>query len=402
MKKLFLLLIVSITLNCYSQISFESGYFIDNNNKKTVCLIKNLDWNNNPSKFEYKLSENSKPEKITINKVKEFGIDNASKYIRSTILIDRSSESLNQMSFDKEPKFNEEVLLLKVLIEGKANLFLYQEGGLKRFFYNIDNSNIKQLIYKSYKTVDDRIGKNNTFKNQLWNELKCTTFDIGKLKNLKYQKKELTDFFIDYNECVNQQYTNYNNNNSKIDFFNITIRPGINSSNLSVKNNEFLSEFQADFDNELTFRLGVEAEFILPFNKNKWAVMIEPTYQYYKSKTKVSTQNIEVDYKSIELPIGFRHYFFLNKNSKLFINASFVIDISLDSEFTFDSEEDLDLEGILKVESTNNLAFGFGYKHNDKYSLELRYQTSRNILNNYVYFDSDYNTFSIIFGYSIF
>ncbi|MFB1040707.1 MAG: tRNA modification GTPase, partial [Polaribacter sp.] len=56
----------------------------------------------------------------------------------------------------------------------------------------------------------------------------------------------------------------------------------------------------------------------------------------------------------------------------------------------------------LDVKSRNNLAFGIGYKLNDKYGLEMRYQTSREILSDFVFWNSNYNTLSIIFGYSFF
>ena len=80
-KQLLFLLITILSFNCYSQISFEKGYYIDNSNQKTNCLIKNIDWKNNPTQFEYKLSENSESKKKTIESIKEFGINNISKYI---------------------------------------------------------------------------------------------------------------------------------------------------------------------------------------------------------------------------------------------------------------------------------------------------------------------------------
>lgn len=126
MKKRILFLLITIsTLNSYSQVSFEKGYYIDNTNQKINCLIKNVDWKNNPTEFEYKLAENSEPKKTTIKTIKEFGIDNISKYVRSTVNIDRSSESINNLSNDKNPIFKEEELFLKVLVEGKATLYQY-------------------------------------------------------------------------------------------------------------------------------------------------------------------------------------------------------------------------------------------------------------------------------------
>jgi hypothetical protein len=142
----------------------------------------------------------------------------------------------------------------------------------------------------------------------------------------------------------------------------------------------------------LGFRLGLETEFIMPFNKNKLTIIIEPTYQYFKSEG----ESIKANYKSIELPIGIRYYFFLNNNYKIFINASFVSDFSSNNSI-------IDVfSNKLEIKTRNNLAFGIGCKQNKKFSLEFRYQVSRELLSNYLYWSSDYNTLSVILGYTIF
>lgn len=405
-KRILFILITILSLNCYSQISFEKGYYIDNTNQKINCLIKNIDWKNNPIKFEYKLSENSESKIATIKTIKEFGIDNISKYIRSTINIDRSSENINNLSNDKNPIFKEEELFLKVLVEGKATLYQYIDSNLKRYFYNKENSNIEQLIFKRYKTTENKIGENNRFKQQLWNDLKCPNFKMSKIENLDYKKSMLTNFFVEYNNCNNQEYVNYEEK-QKRDLFNLTIRPRINNSSLTIQN--FVSNSRnTDFENKISFGFGVEVEFILPFNKNKWAIAIEPTYQNFKAEKTTNVNNVSggmlianVDYSSIEVPIGLRHYFFLNNNSKIFINASYIFDLSSKSSIEFTRNDGSNLNS-LEVETRNNLAMGIGYKHNDKYSLEVRFQTNREILGNYSFWSSRYKTLSIIFGYSLF
>ncbi len=393
-KQLLLLLITTFSLNCYSQISFEKGYYINNSNKKIDCLIKNNDWKNNPFKFEYKLTENSEKKIATIKTVKEFGVYNTFKYTRHIVNIDKSSTYIKKMSAIRKAVFQKEELFLKVLIEGKANLYSFESNNLKRYFYNKDTSEIEQLIFKKYLNADNQIGINDRFKQQLWNDLKCSTFKISKVKNLDYHKSDLIDFFVEYNECTNQVFTNFEEK-QKRNLFNLNIRPGFNNSSLTIQNNVSNTR-DTDFDSELAFRFGLETEFTLPFNKNKWSIIIEPTYQYFKSEKELTSDNAKADYKSIELPIGLRHYFFLNENSKIFMNGSFIIDLSSNSIIDFDSGSDLE------IMTRNNLAFGLGYKYNDKYSLELRYQTSRHILGNYIYWTSDYKTVSIIFGYSLF
>ncbi len=391
---LFLLIAFSLSSNTYSQILFENGYYVDNSGKKNNCFIKNVDWRNNPTQFEYKLSlkNNGKVHKGNIETVKEFGITNVSKYVRAKVKIDRSSENVNKLSSDRKPIFEEELLFLKVLVGGTANLYQYEDKNLKRYFYNKTTTPIQQLIYKSFLTENDKVGKNNRFKNQLWNDLNCAKLNIKMVEKLAYKKNDLIYYFSKYNECTNTNYVNFEKKQSR-DLFHLNIRPGVNLSNLLIDNS--LSKNNTNFESNLTFRVGIEAEFIMPFNKNKWALIIEPTYQYFKSEAESAFGNTTVNYNSIEIPIGIRHYFFLNDNSKIFINSSFVFDINNSSNIDFDTIESLE------INTRNNFAVGLGYKYNNKYSVELRYQTPRNVLGDYIFWNSEYRTFSVIFGYSI-
>ena len=44
------------TINLFAQVKFEKGYFIDSQNKKVECLIKNKDWIGSPSEIELSCS----------------------------------------------------------------------------------------------------------------------------------------------------------------------------------------------------------------------------------------------------------------------------------------------------------------------------------------------------------
>jgi len=391
-KQAFLVLTIAFSLNSFAQISFEKGYFIDDDGKKTECFIENVDWKNNPTEFKYKLSENSKPEKATIETVKEFSIINFSKYVRESVKIDRSSNDLNQLSSTRNPVFKDEILFLEVLVEGKSNLYYYEDGNLIRFFYNrIDNQVVEQLIFKNYLKENNYRGENNMFRQQLLNNLKCSYLTSADIETTEYNKEDLTNFFTRYNQCDGSKGINYHEK-QKRDLFNLSLRPGVNFSSLSTTN-EVNSSRNVDFGNELGIRFGIEGEFLLPFNKNKWAIIVEVAYQQFDSEVESPTS--VVDYQSIEIPLGIRHYFFLNENSKLFINGSYVLDNVLDSKVTYSSTD-------VEITRSTNFGFGLGYKKNDRYSLELRYYTSRNVFNDLVFYDSDYNTLSIIFGYSLF
>lgn len=405
-KQLLLLITACLSLTSYSQITFEKGYYIDNANQKIDCQIKNNDWKNSPTEFNYKLTEHTEPQTLNTKSVKEFGIYSKSKYIRYNGNIDISNDNLERISDVKNPIFESGIVFLKVLLEGKANLYLYDIEGMRRYFYSVDNSETKQLIFKLYRDNNYTVKKNDEFKKQLWNDLKCMDLAVEDFENLEYKKSDLMTFFAKYNKCNDAEIVDFDKK-QKRDSFNLTFRPGLNSAALTFQNSNSSSK-AVDFDNELGLRFGIEAEFILPFNKNKWTLMIEPTYQYYKSETIViyrpgtiaeSKETYNANYKSIEIPLGIRHYFFLNNKSKFFINGSFVYDFIIGKPNTIEAETVYGTD--LEIKSDPNLAFGIGYNLYNKYNLELRYQ-NRKLLNNYVTWDSDYTSFSVIFGYTIF
>lgn len=118
MKKiLFLMLFISIL--SFSQIKFEKGYFITNSNNRVECLIKNADWKNTPTSFEYRIDDNGKTTINTIKDVKSFEIYNHVKYVRAKVKFDQSSNDLNSLSSIREPEFIEKRIVSKRINFGK-------------------------------------------------------------------------------------------------------------------------------------------------------------------------------------------------------------------------------------------------------------------------------------------
>ncbi len=395
---LFIFTLILLPLHAIiAQISYEQGYYIDNTGQKIKGQIKNLDWKNNPTEFDFKAQPDGESTTFTKTYAQEFGLPGKLKYRRANVKIDKSSSSLSTMDKDRNPKFVEEQLFLKCLVEGKASLYRYVSGNLSRFFYRIGGDSIKPLIYKTYLVKDNKgIAKNERYKQQLLNDLKCSSITEGTIENLSYKNKDLERIFVKYNECSNAEFTQYEKK-KKQDLFNLNIRIGLNYTNLDIQRFSDYGEItETKLDAKTSLKVGLEAEYILPFNKNKWAMMAEPTYQYYSSEKTIGDGEAKIDYKSIELPIGLRYYMFLNPNSKIFINASYVFD------FAFKSTIDFEYGTDLQIQSRSNLALGVGYKFMDKYSLELRYGLNREILSNYSSYTSDYKSLSLLVGYTLF
>ncbi len=404
---LFLFLVFTISIDTYSQIGYEQGYFIDSIGNKTTCLIKNIDWKNNPEYFEYKRSEDSNIQTATIEMVQEFGVDNFSKYIRATVQIDKSSESVNTLSKNRNPLFEEETVFLKALVEGDASLYEYVSSNLRRYFYRLKTGNIEPLIFKRFKTDDNLVGENNRFRQQLWNDVKCPDFKMSKIQNLNYSKNELTKYFLAYSLCQDQEptYVIPKNQNKLI---HLTLRPRLNKTSLTISDYSTIRDADLGINNNFAF--GIEVEFVSNFNKNKWGFAFEPTYQNFNSKISLEVPNvsggnliINANYSSIELPVSLRHYFLLNEKSKIFVNVSFIYDIPISSLIEYNRADGSNIY-LREVNSTSiNFGYGIGYKYKDKFGLELRQQTTRSLeLSNISDGKTNYNTLSLILGYSIF
>lgn len=406
MKKQITILALIISSISFAQIKFEKGYIIDDSGDKKEVLIKNMDWLNSPSSIEYKTDIDSKPINADIKSIKEFSVGNI-KYIRKTVDIDKSSEDLAFLSTEKKPKYTEETVFLKSVVEGKANLLQYKTKGLTRYFYSVDNAEPKQLVYKIYSYDNSLIAYNNDFRNQLEEQINCNLTN-KEIENTNYKLNDLSKVFFKYNQCNDSNYKNSaaNREGEKQNTIHLNIKPGVRFASASVDiYNPYVSPNNVDLDSEVTFSIGAELEYVLPINKNKWSVFVEPTFQSYKSskeftinKGQVSEENVKrtVDYKSIDIPFGIRHYFHLNDKSKFFANVAYVVSVNLkDSKITSEYNP-------YEISSGNSVALGGGFKYNDKYSIEVRYFTPRNLLKNQVDKNIDYNAFSIIFGYTLF
>ncbi|MEM1003351.1 MAG: outer membrane beta-barrel protein, partial [Bacteroidota bacterium] len=322
--------------------------------------------------------------------------------------------NLNSVSSNINPVFKIEQLFLRVLVEGDANLYAYKDTNLQRYFYSKEASEIKQLIYKMYKTVDNsvdsnkkRIAYNKKYKQQVRQELNCSPIKSSSIKKLTYQEASLFKYFVAYNECSGAPTKTYGDRQERGQFL-LNIRPRINSSSLAVRA-VGTNTFNTNFARETGFGLGIEGEFILPFNNQKWSLLIEPTYRKF-AQEKIRTSNqvsggtlqSTVTYNSVELPVGLRRYFFLGKRSTIFANISFYLADSPGTSSVDFRRSDQSIIHSLEVDVRNNLAFGLGYKFDRKFGLEVRFDTDREILMKWQSWRSSYQKVAVILSYTPF
>ena len=388
----------------FAQVNFENGYYVDNNNNRFEVLIKNSDKRTNPSRVLYKTNTDSAVQDLPIQKVKEFGVYNTSKFIRSTVNIDQSSQTINTLDSNRAPNYENKTVFLKSLIHGESSLYSYINDNKELFFYNTPNSVTEQLVYKRYYMDRNKLRENNEFRSQLLEKLRCDKFNFTKIQEVDYNKTDLTKIFKQVNNCVDSEFSDFTVTKEKINF-NLNLRPRLNYSSSTTPVRTFES-VNLTMDSKLGFGFGIETEVILPFNKNKWSIIAEVAYQNYEGENSFENNNIsggivnsKINYSSIEVPFGFRYYMFLSENSKLFINATYIFDFTLNNEFEISrGDETVLIAG--EFGTLGSLSGGIGYKYLDKFSLELRLLTISNRA--LLFSDSEFDSVSVIFGYTLF
>ena len=425
-----LILFFLFSLNIYSQSKFEPGYLVFNDGLKTEVLILNMDWRTNPREIQYRISENSELETASLQTVQEFHVGN-SKFVRHEANVDFSSNKINDLSKIRAPEFRKEKHFFRVLVEGEANLYSLKSRGDEKFFYSTEGGDIEQLIYKKYNEGDGKIKYNTGYQQQLWNNLQCSEISLPQINNTEYTLKHLEKLFIDYNECKNADYFIYNEK-SNPGRFKIGIKGGVNFTNFHLYQDGYYvkpdlytvvyhkgSTILKDSEFEPQIRLGLELEYILPFNHGKWAIFLVPTYIPYKTEKEVFLPGgrgidpnpvrtgtiadfVTFKYSAIELPVGVRYYLFLKNNASIFFNGGAGYNFHLNSSTIEDfgegrTRERPDFE--VATGKSLSLLFGLGYTHNSGFSIEARFYPLKEVTDAGTFRLNHNNSFSLIAGY---
>ena len=357
---------------CFSSLAqkiFNRGYFIDNEGKRTEAFIADKEWAQDAKTLRFRTTEKGDVSVLNISDVQEIGVGEV-LYLRADVEIDKSSGKPQKLSRDRSPEWERHTVFLSVLVNGKADLFYCEWNGEKRFFYRVDDRPIVQLEHKLYQTAKtetaaSRVLTNNTFKNQLKNDVNCAGYSDGRLSTLHYEIVVLIKFFKQQNECWGENETLV----STKDHRNLRVRIAPGVSYAEAQGEIIGNGTRQEYEPGIGYRFGAEFEYMLPFNRKKWAVLVEPAWQKFNSEV-AGVEGETLNYNSVELATGVRHYFFLGKEGNIFLNGAALFDFPI--EYIMNSRS-----LTWRVEKSSvSLAAGIGGSYK-RFSLEARYYSSR-------------------------
>jgi hypothetical protein len=417
MKILLYFLLISSSLG-FAQATFEKGYFIDSRNQKMECHIKNEDWVKAPSILLYKQNESDETKEITTQQIKEFAVGTKIKFIKRKITIDNVKNKTIEFYDFKDYTSRIETTFLKVLVEGEANLYKYENETQFKYFYAKNPDSIKPLIYYQYKD-GERLRTNDSFKKELFDNLNCESLTIHDFLKLKYQVKPLLNIFEQYNNCKNVAFIEYKANDTK-GKLNLTPKIGYQFNFLKA---DFESDaFQYDYDYSKTkgsLTLGIEIEYLLPYNKNKYSIFIDPEYSSIKNSenyidfkgynNEFSIENSHnLSYSSIILPIGIRYNLYQKPNQRIYFSGAYAFNFVLKETYEFNQKRegpynDYDRTFKFALNPKGNVMLGIGIRIN-KIGAEIKYIPGTELLNEKFPYQSNTikkSTFGIALGYTL-
>lgn len=394
-----------ISTFCFGQTTYVEAYYINNANSKRTGLIKNTDWNRNPTSFSFKATEDGTVESISINEAKEFGALGLIKYLRADIDLDVSSTTANNISPSREPEYEKRTVFLKTLLEGAYNLFEYKDDKTRKYFYSKNGEpSFNPLVSKIYSNNGRDILYNNDFRTQLYQLIEPSKISLKELRNIEYNSRSLTKFFT----SLNPESIVYTKAKSE-DWFRLYLRPGLSFNNLDINdlNPSSILNNSVSIDPTTNFRFGAQLEFMLPFNNNKWSFTVEPTFHSYSASQEQNASPgspiervilAEADFSSIKLLSAVRYYMYLNDDFTLFLSGGFSFDLWLSQELKVTGITSTDFSD--EFSSSVPLHIGLGLMYN-KFGFEVNYHTAQDILTSFNDYSTDYSIVSLILSYRI-
>lgn len=395
MKNLLLLLSTMLLSSAlFAQKDYESGYYISNDGVKSEGYIKTSNFRMaNDESFnglDFKKSLDQDAIKIDKSAVSEFGVDQKIKIQKRKALIDDVS-FFKDYSYEKSFSLQEKVVFLNVLVEGNATLYSYDGGqGIKYLWKKVDQDDIvKQFLYKKYYKSASLLTENNTFREQLFNNIKCTNQTYPDFLNLKYDKTAFVAIFDKYNKCNNGNSIIY----KAVEERKITVRGsiffGYNFAKFQIVNST--PERSAERFSMPSF--GAEVEVLTMSNKlgfffsgayRKAEASSAVTIDLSEFNPNTTTNTVKLDTGMLDFVLGSRYYFSLGKAGSLFLGGGLGINIPLSNnliDYQTNNFNDLSAVAVeVTMQSKPFVRLQLGYIFNDHYGINFHYDTPKNLL----------------------
>lgn len=385
--KFYVLLVAFFFAAMTSYAQENKGYYVTNGDVRINGYFKSDNFSN-PKDIEFRKDDSESFEKLELQAIKEYGINNRCRVIKKTVEVDRSrSSSVKFYSNFKDPDWQKATLFLNVVVDGDASLYSGVFNGENKFFYEIKSKQIRlnQLVFKKYFFNNNNVKENIAYKQDLYNNVRCDDSDIN-YNSLSYTESSLKKVFVVYNECYKGDYAVYENKVASKVVLSVSGYAGPTLNMLSTKT-------QGGSGDDSGFGLNIGAEVVVLTSSGNLGGFLRLEYAILASELETitpsaSTDRLEeeskLDVSYFSIILGPRYYFNEKKSNKgFFLDAGFGMGFaSGELVKTRYGTGEYFVGSITKYDLAHNfyLSAGFGYALSDKMGVEVRYDTPREVV----------------------
>lgn len=203
-KQLLFLCGLLFTLTGFAQKNYNKGSIITLKGDTINGFIDYKNWRKNPSTIQFKKAKDVEAVAFTPKEILGFQVslaDREETYKAAKVMIESSSDLIDQMDEKREFNTREDDLFLLLILKGSYNLYCFEDQ--KLHFFIEHNSQIDELQSKIYLLKEkNNMVRNDQYKNQLSDLLKtCTKITNTEIESLKYRSSELVRILRKYDEC---------------------------------------------------------------------------------------------------------------------------------------------------------------------------------------------------------
>jgi len=209
MKLTVLILMLQVCfIQAFSQTNYQPGLIHKTNGEVINGWIDYREWNRNPEEIRFKATMTEVAASYTNYDISLFEITGKETFIKAIVSKDMRPVALENLTTDHSDSLVMDTVFLRVLVNA-PRLSLYALNEDKEHFYiKGSTGNFEELTYKVYLNNDGGLSyteERPVFRQQL---LGCIENDPNfsqlqkKLKNMRYEEKELTSFIRKVNNVV--------------------------------------------------------------------------------------------------------------------------------------------------------------------------------------------------------
>jgi len=415
---LFIFTFLFLNTALLAQREFLPGKITKSNGETIEALIKISGWKNNPYFIDYKINGEDRIITGKVEDVAAFEIFDKVKYVRADVAFDRSSDLQGQLSTVRDPLWENEILFLKILVESETSLLLHKTNKTMRFYYQKGSGGYEPLVYKKFLS-NGRVQRNRAYRKQIQDNFSCG-YDLDELRKAEYKIKDMVDLFVGINKCLNHEVNIMQAEGSK-GSTTWAIQPGLNfisgrmTKSIIAVGGTQPETYSSNIDGKTDIRIGIEGEYMLPQSINKWSLFFGAAYSGFKASGQWNdvlyfsnltllrgTQSWEATVSNITFNIGIRRYFKLNDKTRILTSLGWVPGLTLDLNSSADIaliNNNVATTGAkLDPQEVSNFIAGLGIQMGNL-TLEARYNTNRQVLNESLLYDLEHSGFSILIGF---